>query len=45
VIDQDVTVAAGAATFNQNQGAVGRAIQAVNAINTDFLIDVIPKVG
>ncbi len=40
VIDQDITVAAGAATFNQIQGAIGRAIQAVNAINTDFYIDV-----
>ena len=40
VIDQDVTVAAGAATFNQAQGAIGAAIEAVNAINTDFLIDV-----
>lgn len=39
-IDQDVTVAAGSATFNQVQGAVGRALTAVNAINTDFIIDV-----
>ena len=45
VIDQDVTVAAGSATFNQIQGAVGRAIEAVNAISTDFLIDVTPKIN
>ncbi len=38
VIDQDVTVAAGAATFNQIQGAIGRAVTAVAAINTDFYI-------
>ena len=31
VIDQDTTVAAGAATFNQIQGAIGRALEAVNA--------------
>lgn len=43
-IDQDTTVAAGAATFAQIQGAVGRAITAVNAINTDFLIDVTRKI-
>lgn len=42
VIDQDTTVAAGAATFNQIQGAIGRAIVAVAAINTDFLIYVYP---
>ncbi len=40
VIDQDTTVAAGAATFNQIQGAIGRAVTAVAAINTDFYIKV-----
>jgi|GEM_PF-4432150 len=39
-VDQDVTVAAGAATFNQAQGAIGRAVTAVNGINTDFYIEV-----
>jgi hypothetical protein len=38
VIDQDTTVAAGAATFNQIQGAIGRAMLAVNATATDVLI-------
>lgn len=36
VIDQDVTVAAGAATFNQIQGCFGRAAEAVNATATAF---------
>lgn len=40
VIDQDTTVAAGAATFNQIQGAIGRAILAVNATDSNILIDV-----
>lgn len=40
VIDQDTTVAAGAATFAQIQGAIGRAVTAVNAISTDFYINV-----
>jgi hypothetical protein len=40
VVAQDTTVAAGAATFNQLQGAVGRAMENVAAINTDFLCDV-----
>lgn len=44
VIDQDVTVAAGAATFNQTQGAIGRALLAVNATDTNILIYVTPKV-
>jgi hypothetical protein len=43
VIDQDITVAAGAATFNQTQGAIGRAVTAVAAINTDFYINVSAK--
>lgn len=43
VIDQDVTVAAGSATFNQIQGAIGRAVTAVNGINTDFKIVVTAK--
>lgn len=40
VIDQDITVAAGAATFNQIQGAIGRCVLAVNGTNTNILIDV-----
>lgn len=40
VVDQDITVAAGAATFNQIQGAIGRAVTAVAAISTDFYISV-----
>ena len=40
VIDQDVTVAAGSATFNQIQGAIGYTLLAVNAINTDVYINV-----
>jgi hypothetical protein len=40
VVEQDTTVAAGAATFNQVNGRVGMALEAVNAITTDFLIDV-----
>ena len=40
VVDQDVTVAAGSATFAQIHGEVGKAITAVAAINTDFLLDV-----
>ncbi len=43
VIGQDTTVAAGAATFAQVFGAVGVAITAVAAINTDFIILVTPK--
>lgn len=45
VIDQDTTVAAGAATFNQIQGAIGRAAEAVNAISTDFLVLVRDMLG
>ncbi len=40
IIDQDVTVAAGAATFNQIQGAIGRALLAVNATDTDVMVQV-----
>lgn len=40
VIDQDITVAAGAATFNQIQGAIGRCMLAVNGTNSNILIDV-----
>lgn len=43
VIDQDVTVAAGSATFNQIQGAIGRAVTAVNGTSTDFKICVTAK--
>ncbi len=43
VIGQDTTVAAGAATFAQTFGAIGFAITAVAAINTDFIICVTPK--
>ena len=42
-IGQDTTVAAGAATFAQVQGAVGYAVTAVAAINTDFYINVTPR--
>lgn len=42
VIDQDTTVAAGAATFNQIQGAIGRAVKAINATDSDLMIDVRP---
>lgn len=45
VIGQDITVAAGAATFNQIQGAIGRCITPVAGVSTDFLIDVVPKSG
>ena len=45
VIGQDTTVAAGAATFAQIQGALGRAVKAVNATSTLFLIDVDPKIA
>lgn len=38
VIDQDVSVAAGAATFNQQRGAIGIAMEAVNATSTDIMI-------
>lgn len=38
VIDQDTTVAAGAATFAQLKGVIGIALEAVNATNTDFMI-------
>lgn len=44
VVDQDVTVAAGSATFAQIQGAVGRAILGVNGTATDILIDVTRRV-
>lgn len=40
IIDQDVTVAAGAATFNQIQGAIGRALLGVNATATDVMVNV-----
>lgn len=43
VIDQDVTVAAGAATFNQAQGAIGRVLLGVNGTNENMLIYVTPK--
>ena len=43
VIDQDTTVAAGSATFNQIQGAVGRCVTAVNGTATDFYIEVTKK--
>lgn len=45
VIGQDTTVAAGAATFNQIQGAIGRCITPVAGVSTDFLVDIIPKSG
>lgn len=45
VVAQDMTVAAGTATFAQIQGAIGRAIENVAAINTDFLIDVTLRSG
>ncbi len=38
-IGQDATVAAGTATFAQIQGCCGFALEAVAAINTDFLIN------
>lgn len=38
IIEQDTTVAAGAATFNQIQGAIGHVCQAVNATATDVLV-------
>ncbi len=45
IIDQDTSVAAGAATFNQIQGAIGRAASAVNAISTDVMILVRDMLG
>lgn len=38
VIDQDTSVAAGANTFAQVNGALGRCKQAVTTTNTDFMI-------
>ena len=43
VVAQNTGVAAGIATFNQIQGAVGPAITACGAVSTDFLIDVLKK--
>lgn len=40
LVEQDVTVAAGSATFNQLQSAVGRAMEAVNATATAVMVDV-----
>lgn len=40
VVAQDTTVILAPGIYNQIQGAIGRAITAVAAINTDFLIDV-----
>jgi hypothetical protein len=40
VVAQDVSVAAGSATFNQVNNKVGFAISSVAAITTDLLIDV-----
>lgn len=40
VVDQDTTVVTGPGLYNQIQGAIGRAIKAVNAVSTDILIDV-----
>lgn len=45
VIGQDQTVAAGAATFAQVNGELGRAVKAVAATSTLFLIDVTPKIA
>lgn len=39
VIDQDVSVAAGSATFAQINGALGRAMTACAATATDFIIN------
>lgn len=38
IIEQDVGVAAGAATFNQIQGMIGRTLLGVNAADTDVMI-------
>lgn len=40
VVDQDVSVVTATNIYNQMQNAVGRAVTAVNGINTDFYIDV-----
>jgi hypothetical protein len=40
VIDQDTTVVTGPGLYNQIQGAIGRAVKAVNATDTDLVIDV-----
>jgi hypothetical protein len=44
VIKQDNTVAAGAATFAQINGELGRAITAVAAPSNDFLLDMTQKI-
>lgn len=38
LIDQDVSVAAGSATFAQLKGVVGVALEAVTTTNTDFMV-------
>ena len=38
IVEQDVTVAAGAATFNQIQGCIGRTAEAVNGTDTDVMV-------
>lgn len=43
VVKQDNSVAAGSATFNQIQGVIGRAVTAVAAINTDFVLEVLQR--
>lgn len=45
IIEQDTSVAAGAATFNQIQGAIGRTCSAVNAISTDVMVLVRDMLG
>lgn len=45
VIEQDTTVAAGAATFAQIQGAVGIAVTATTGNSQDMLIEVIPRLA
>jgi hypothetical protein len=43
VVAQDMTVAAGTATFAQINGAIGVAITATSGNSQDLLIDVIPR--
>lgn len=40
VVAQDVSVAAGSATFNQINNAIGKCILTIAAVSTDFLVDV-----
>jgi hypothetical protein len=45
VVDQNTGVGAGAATFNQINGAIGRAITATTGVTQQLLVDVIPRSG